>query len=306
MKRLLILLGLLVIALFVVSCTPAKDKESVGDLTPADLAEVEPKASGIAGKAIDFSQCADPDSTSLFDKNSSLTKSVTTYAGGSKEDKCYTWYKGTPNEKTRLIEGTCKNGKFQYWYADCDALFGKGTKCVEGVCVSSICGTNKVDPYCKDTLKITKSINTCTGEATISFNNCDKECNPSSGQGGCGGGGLTIVLGQGCESNFLKINSDKMYDCSQKKGYLNPMTCASFSPQYDFEEELLEFGKFRCLESCVPGQTITTCEDDEYYQKVCNDTGFGWTTLEEQPINCPNGQTCKYTVGSDFGICSLN
>ncbi len=141
MKKLLILFSLLVMGAFLMGCAPqsAEDKLVAGDITSTEKAQLpsDMKEEGIAlaGKAVDFSGCTDPDSTSIFDKNSLLTKSTTTYAGGSKEDKCYTWNKGTPQEKTRLIEGTCKNKKFRYWYATCSDYLGKDFKCEEGKCI---------------------------------------------------------------------------------------------------------------------------------------------------------------------------
>ena len=136
--------SLLVIGLFLLGCESpsAEDKLAAGDLTSTEKAQLpsdmKEEGTALAGKAVDFSSCTDPDSTSTYDKNSLLTKSTTTYAGGSKEDKCYTWYKGTPQEKTRLIEGTCKNKKFLYWYATCSDYLGKDYKCVEGKCEKNI------------------------------------------------------------------------------------------------------------------------------------------------------------------------
>lgn len=142
MKKIWLLLGLLVMVLFVVSCAPVNDKEATGDLTAAEKAQLpvdlKQGETALAGKAIDTGNCIDPDSTSTFDKNSLLTKSKTAYASGSFEDKCYTWNKGTPTEKTRLIEGTCKNSKFIYWYAPCGDYLGKGAECVEGKCLPAV------------------------------------------------------------------------------------------------------------------------------------------------------------------------
>jgi hypothetical protein len=129
---------------FLLGCTPqsTEDKLAQGDLTPAEKAQLPPELkegeTALAGKAVNFGNCVDADSTAIFDKNSLTTKSTTTYAGGSKEDKCYTWNKGTPQEKTRLIEGTCKNKKFLYWYATCSDYLGKDFKCVEGKCEKNL------------------------------------------------------------------------------------------------------------------------------------------------------------------------
>jgi len=160
MKKLLLMISLIVFGLLIVSCAPAETKSGAvsseekleGDLTPAEIAQLPPDAKpqkmALSGQATaKWENCVDTDNTASKwnDKEQLLTKSSTTYEGGSNEDKCYTWYKGTPKEKTRLIEGVCKQvpkssaqdsiSKFNYWYADCDVAFGKGAKCVDGACV---------------------------------------------------------------------------------------------------------------------------------------------------------------------------
>ena len=148
MKKIILLLSLLVIGMFLVGCTqePAVDPQSVEDVTEADLAELpedlqplEVEEPALAGQASRWYDCQDSDSTSTYDKNSLLTKSTTTFTGGSKTDRCYTWYEGTPQEKTRLIEGICRitrsGSKFSYWYADCSQKLGDGFECVDGACV---------------------------------------------------------------------------------------------------------------------------------------------------------------------------
>jgi hypothetical protein len=142
----------IVLLVFIIGCVPesAVDPQSMGDITeedleqlPEDLQPKEFEESALAGQASRWYDCEDPDSISNFDKNSLLTKSTTTYKGGSKTDRCYTWYKNTTKEKTRLIEGICKptrsGKKFNYWYADCSSL-GKDYVCGEGAgaCVNSI------------------------------------------------------------------------------------------------------------------------------------------------------------------------
>ena len=141
-----------VLALFLlVGCVqePLIDSQSIEDVTeedleqlPSDLQPQEVEKTALTGQANKWYDCQDPDSISTFDKNSLLTKSITTYNGGSKTDRCYTWYKGTLKEKTRLIEGICRQTnagpKFNYWYADCNQKFGEDYKCVEDACVKEI------------------------------------------------------------------------------------------------------------------------------------------------------------------------
>ena len=149
MKKLILLLSLLVV-MFLVGCTQESiDPQSVEDVTEEDLAELpedlQPQIteeSALAGQAVNWGDCEDSDSATIYDKNSLLTKSTTTYGSGSKEDKCYTWYEGTSNEKTRLIEGICRQtrsgSKFSYWYADCNQKFGDGFECVDGACIEVV------------------------------------------------------------------------------------------------------------------------------------------------------------------------
>ncbi|MEK6938494.1 MAG: hypothetical protein AABX04_05595, partial [Nanoarchaeota archaeon] len=129
--------------LLLTGCATVPEKD-VGDLTPAEQAEIakETDTTSLAGKAVNFRNCVDPDSSSTYDKNSLLTKSTTTYSSGSVTDRCNTFNKGTKSEKTRLIEGTCKSGKLLYWYADCDVSWGKDYGCVDGKCVKATISRN--------------------------------------------------------------------------------------------------------------------------------------------------------------------
>ena len=143
MKKMMILC-LLVIGLFLVGCAEEMS-DDIEELTAEELAELpedlqpQEESSALAGQAVNWGSCEDPDAISTFDKTQLLTKSTTTYASGSKIDRCYTWYAGTPKEKTRLIEGACKNGKFIYYYYTCSDMKyanpGSDYQCVEGACV---------------------------------------------------------------------------------------------------------------------------------------------------------------------------
>ncbi len=142
------LILLSVLFFFVTACQPsAEEKNRLGGLTaeelkqlPKDLKPDELRTSDsktLVGQAVKWTECKDPDATSSFDKNQLLTKSTTYFSGGSKTDTCYTWYKGTPQEKTRLIEGICRetgsSSRFNYWYADCNTL-GSDYLCQDGAC----------------------------------------------------------------------------------------------------------------------------------------------------------------------------
>jgi len=129
MKKEILLVVMLILFILVSGCNK-EPPQNAGDLTAGELAEVnfptEEKA--LAGEAVKWTNCIDSDSKITYDKNSLSVVGTTSYAGGKFTDQCYTWYKGTAKEKTRLIEGTCSNGKFIYWYADCNVL-GAGYKC---------------------------------------------------------------------------------------------------------------------------------------------------------------------------------
>ncbi len=129
-----LLFFVVVAVLFIISCapsTPSSEGLSEEELAalPSDLQP--PQSGALAGQAI-YERCADPDAASTFSKEQLQIRSTTTFEGGSRIDRCYTWYAGTPREKTRLIEGTCRAGRFQYWYADCSS----GSRCQDGACVA--------------------------------------------------------------------------------------------------------------------------------------------------------------------------
>lgn len=132
-KELAVALSLL--ALFLVwGCAPVEipaEELSAEDLAalPADLQPATER--NLIGQAT-YDSCLDPDSSSTFDIAQLKVRSTTTFENGFRTDRCYTWYAGTPKEKTRLIEGICREGRFQYWYADCSS----GSRCKEGACVS--------------------------------------------------------------------------------------------------------------------------------------------------------------------------
>ncbi len=133
MKK-LILICLLIIGMLLVGCTTENVvDDEMQDITEDDLAALPEDVAvdndgALVGNA-KWYNCEDNDSTTTYSKDSLATVGTTTYDGGSYTDRCYTWYAGTPNAKTRLLEGTCYNGKFRYWYADCSRL-GEGYECV--------------------------------------------------------------------------------------------------------------------------------------------------------------------------------
>ncbi len=97
------------------------DEESE-ELSDADLAELPAEAQGednsaLAGQANYFG-CEDPDAG----PNQYFDVGTTTYNSGSFTDRCYTWYKNTPKEKARIIEGSCYKGKLRYRYVTCSRL----------------------------------------------------------------------------------------------------------------------------------------------------------------------------------------
>ncbi len=155
MKKIFLSLIVVVFSILIVACAPGANQNVLGDVTPAEAAQATPppEKGALAGQATKWENCVDSDNAGAWnDKEQLLTKSTTTYTGGSKDDQCYTWYKGTAKEKTRLIEGVCKKtgraSRFNYYYADCDAAFGKGAKCVDGKCVKAVQATENFQPTC--------------------------------------------------------------------------------------------------------------------------------------------------------------
>lgn len=154
MKKVWLLLGLLALAMFVVGCAKevsVDDELAQGDLTPEEKAQLpadlKTEEKALAGQAVKWENCADSDNptSDIWNaKEQLLTKSKTTYETGFKEDKCFTFNKGTPKEKTRLIEGVCKKvgstSRFNYWYADCEN-WGKDYTCKNGACVPDLSKT---------------------------------------------------------------------------------------------------------------------------------------------------------------------
>lgn len=138
--------ALSLLALFLVwGCAPVEvpaEELSAEDLAalPADLQPATER--NLIGQAT-YESCLDSDSSNPFDRAQLKVRSTTTFEGGSRTDRCYTWYAGTPKEKTRLIEGICREGRFQYWYADCSS----DSRCKEGACVSPEprCGNGAIE-----------------------------------------------------------------------------------------------------------------------------------------------------------------
>jgi len=133
-----ILLGLFfVFLLLIVACVPQEPVEYSGDVIDAEAKEATASQNtalqSISGNAVKWMECKDFDALQQFDKVQLLTPSKTQYSDGEFADKCYTWYKGSAKEKTRLIEGVCKEtekgSRFNYWYADCDKMIGKEFSC---------------------------------------------------------------------------------------------------------------------------------------------------------------------------------
>ena len=141
------------ILLFLFSACARTDVIAPG-LTSSEVSEAIPAvhSQSPSGFATKFSNCKDPDNqkgvSSPLNEHQLTNVGTTTYAGGSFTDKCYTWDSGTPQEKTRLIEGICQkqgnSAKFLYWYADCDVSFGKGFSCEKGKCVKKVDDVNLV------------------------------------------------------------------------------------------------------------------------------------------------------------------
>lgn len=155
MKKIFLSLIVVVFSILIVACAPGANQNVLGDVTPAEAAQATPppEKEALAGQATKWENCVDSDNAGAWnDKEQLLTKSTTTYSGGSKEDQCYTWYEGTAKEKTRLIEGVCKKtgraSRFNYYYTDCDAAFGKGAKCVDGKCVKPVQATENIQQTC--------------------------------------------------------------------------------------------------------------------------------------------------------------
>ena len=96
MKKLILLLSLLVV-MFLVGCTQESiDPQSVEDVTEEDLAELpedlQPQIteeSALAGQAVNWGDCEDSDSATIYDKSSLLTKSSNSEAIDSRPSEIY-------------------------------------------------------------------------------------------------------------------------------------------------------------------------------------------------------------------------
>ncbi len=145
MKKLLMILGLVVLVLFVVSCAP---KEAVED---SDVELVGGEGGAIAGQAISGT-CDDPDAVSTYDVAQVFNKSTTVKGTVKWKDQCQT-VKG----KIILKEGICTtNGKMAVWQYDCskqNKLAGDKFECVEGACVNKAVQAAPVaETNCADSL----------------------------------------------------------------------------------------------------------------------------------------------------------
>jgi hypothetical protein len=259
MMKKLILLCLLIIGMLLVGCTTENIAEDeMQDITEEDLAELPEEAEigeedgALVGNAKWFN-CEDGDSTTTYDKNSLATIGTTTYDGGSFTDRCYTWYKGTPNEKTRLIEGMCYNGKFRYWYNYCSKL-GADYECVnenpnggwgnqgqEGHCVlattepecvnASDCEST-TENYCNDDFEYCQSVTLydCVNGECSSYGG-GGSCSDCPNGGICSGTSCKDVVQLDCNENtvvkekeYFTFNGEDFfrYKGSDKLGDTNP------------------------------------------------------------------------------------
>lgn len=139
MNKLWLLLNVLVIALFVVSCAP---KEEVGEGDVEEIEEVE-EGGALAGQAISGT-CNDPDAVSSKDVTQVLINSTTFTNKGKWVDQCQ-----TVNGKVILKEGICIAGKMATWQYACskqNKLPGDKYDCEKGACVNK--GTPTCTPNC--------------------------------------------------------------------------------------------------------------------------------------------------------------
>lgn len=230
MKKLWILLGLVVLALFVVGCSKNVSKQ---------LPKEEGFEDGtIAGQAV-FTSVKFCDKTP--DTNSdpfvkgklelSINSKALTYT-----DKCW--------KDKSVLEYSCKKGnKVSREIINCES------GCVDGACVKKeevveSCGTYNVTSFCKDIYKITKTVNTCTGKDTYFKSDCDETCNPNADLSSCssGGGGPGGISGTSCQGNILLISEDLSYDCAKNGGICVP----SFKGGVYIGEEFVSMGDASC------------------------------------------------------------
>lgn len=139
MNKLWLLLSVLVIALFVVSCAP---KEEVGEEDVEVIEEVE-EGGALAGQAVS-DPCNDPDAVPTDKFVQVLTNSTTSKGSAKWKDQCQT-LKG----KIILKEGICIAGKMATLQYDCskqNKLPGDKFECVSGACVNK--GVPTCTPQC--------------------------------------------------------------------------------------------------------------------------------------------------------------
>ncbi len=253
MKKLLILLGLLALALFVVSCAP---KESVeGEEV------VEEEKGALAGQAISANYCTDSDGGLDYKvKGTAVSKQ---YPKGV-TDICLS--------SKKLAEKYCSYKKLVGSVFDCAQLLGSDYGCNNGACVT--CKNTFVSAACEGSTVVSTFKDSCTNVQTEIKYDCSKKGDVCGTKDAPEGGGSYIYDTTGfyttsstkdifsstlcytpCASGESKI------DCFEQKGN------TSIYHKYICNPDGLDYKYEGQINACPAG---TTCQDkDQSGHGVC-------------------------------------
>ncbi len=320
MKKLLILLSLLVIALFVVSCAPKEGAEGGEEVS---------EESALAGQAYTSRACTDSDATTTYDTNQLLTKSSITWKKKPYTDYCNP--KATPDY---IYEYVCKKGKITTWGFNCKTL-GENYECKDGACVKT-CTPAPVESS-KCVIKVFPNYNNNAHIASIKeyqYANCSTYFGNNNGLNNnnnfsvCGWNYDQTKLTGLCQDNKgcctdeiplsanycdgnIQTNTSKNACTGEEK--VNQLDCSTWvnidgTPKICMQDSK---GGFFCgVTSCTLGEKIVTCNNyKEYQEYTCLGAQFDKSLINPTWVpgsdksNCPPNKTCQFFSGKTYGIC---
>lgn len=271
MRKILVLLSLIIIALFVVSCVPKEGDEE------NDVKEIEVEDSALAGQAISGT-CNDPDGVSTYDIAQVFKKSNTTKGTGKWVDQCQ-----TVNGKVILKEGICTNGKLASWQYSCSKLNklpGDKYECVDDACVNkgTICTPKCEGKTCGD--------NSCNGVCGECGD--DEKCENSQ----------CVMLNPTCTPGSTVPEN---WDCVKKYGSYNVYTkemqyanCTKYYSNNDEDQKWCGSTADSCAEDkgCCVGTVSSYCEGNVFVNQTEN-LCTGVPVLKKKDCLLVNGSVNK-------------
>ncbi len=296
MKKIGVLLGLLVLALFVVSCAPKEAGEEGEEV-------VEEEKGALAGQAVSANYCTDSDGGEDYKVKGTVVSKQ--YPKGV-TDIC-----PSPG---KLAEKYCSNNKLSGKVVDCVKLFGSNYACNDGACSIKTCIPKKTIE-CQTTE---------TGEVKAVTNGQYGNCSTYNYTDECFKG--TCKEDMGCcedDASFLDVLVSTTCDGSTiTKMWNSPCSGETYATKQDCSnEKTFNFtgGKtcttngttIGCYELCTPGDIKVGCHelsDFKWYGKyVCNTGGIGYESKGEVG-GCPARTSCQgeYNAvykGIYYGVC---